>query len=255
MANYRAAWQVINKKVINSENELLSNTNDILKILGMFQNSVNIQSPKYLDCALTKYEVGITDKMIEHTQSFLDQLIKHRSGFNERINNYENKQDMQSVTCLTLVRCPELISNEVMSYLSPISRLDNLRCKYTNSFIINGLSKKNITQLKFIYKNYFIEVITFIRYMKNLPDVHGRLEEIYNNIYLYSKDEFNSSIKCEKIICIIKLFKTAQKILVRTIIKRTVYDDLCKRVIKLLHILVTVINNPKRKMKTIAANK
>jgi hypothetical protein len=230
-----------------NSNNYLNSHEEICKMLELFQDSVNIHN--HPEGTVLKFEKRITDTIIEDTEKFLQALHLHKESIKKRTKLSKIRIAHPPVLCLSYSQCPEVISNEIMSYLSPITRLENLRTKYTDDFLIQGLSKKTIPQLIFIWKNFYRTIYIFELACKKSPDMRGEICRTIEDLQLWQGCAWNvrSKKKC-KVLYILGLFHVAESQIYDHIIKRSVYDDLCNRVISILHILVSVINNPKRKI-------
>ena len=227
-----------------NSNDYLNTHEEIFKMLGLFQDSV--LSTAYLESTVFNFEKRITDTIIQDTEKFLQALHLHKDSIKQRLKSKKTIV-YPPVLWLSCSQCPEVISNEIMSYLHPITRLQNLRTKYTDNFIIHGLSKKTIPQLLFIMTNFHKTISNFVNACNLSPDMLGDGETM-EELSTFQGDAWNVRTKkgC-KVFYILSLFHTAESQIYDHIIKRSVYDDICNRVITFLHILISVINNPKRK--------
>ena len=144
---------------------------------------------------------------------------------------------------ISLDRIPEDILPNVMSYLSPIVRLENLRKKYTNDFLTKALTTKKIHQLKSIHYQY---VETICNTCRDIWDRYGGdigiVERSLMDITDYVEDHPYKPLRVK---CIINLYIVIENHLMMSLIKQYVYDKHCELVIKMLHLLVIICKNPR----------
>jgi len=154
------------------------------------------------------------------------------------------------IVCMKNMRCPEVVSNMVMSYLPASVRLENLRLKYTNEFLISGLSKKTVIKLKFIYKNFVAVIKTHCAWLdQNKKNLCG-LDVTDNEPMFDSLTQFNGpweflDTKQEKVEFIFEMYRNIERFAFDGIIHFDIYDELCSRVISILNLLVIIVKNPK----------
>ena len=231
----------------------------IFGTIDCFQHSVNVIPYKYSEGTVIQAESKIIDDLIGDTKSFLKSLEERKQNITVRRSNERRQRKIPLIVCMSFDRCPEVISNEVMSYLPSIQRFKNLRSKYNDKYLTDGLSKKNVKQLRFIFLKYVGVIKEFSIHFLNLPEIYGPMYGRYDYIdrdysadfiydeamdhfcHCYDRDS-DTDTKAEKIKRILKLFIWfVEKPLYKNIIKRTDYQDLCNRAIKILHILVIAI--------------
>ena len=196
-----------------------------------FRAGAAIRSEKYL---LTHFK--------QQAENFIQHLEKYEQAYESRIL-------FKQLPPLSLDRIPEDLFPKIMSYLSPIVRLENLRRKYTNDFLMDGLRKKKIHQLKYIHQQYGFRI--YKQYEDEEPYHEGF--DTYGGIHVCDSiahiNNYVEEHKCKDIRVggIINMYLVIEDHLMNTLIKSSVYDSYCKFVIKMLHLLVVVCQNPPQK--------
>jgi hypothetical protein len=185
---------------------------------------------------------------IESEKDFLKHLKRQAEDFITQLESYEEDYKARMlytpIPPISLDRIPEDILPNVMSYLSPIVRLENLRKKYTNDFLTKALTTKKIHQLKSIHYQYVETICNTCR------DIWGRyggdigiVERSLMDISDYVEDH---PYKSARVNSIIHLYIVIENHLMISLIKQYVYDKHCELVIKMLHLLVIICKNPRK---------
>jgi hypothetical protein len=218
---------------------------DAIKLINLYDTSANIH--RKIESAVMKTESAIISEMEKMAEEFLDLVIKKKRDFKHRLRKYKKCliNPCPQIHCLKPARCPEVIVQNTMSYLPPIVRLENLRHKYTDEFILTGLAKKKVPQLKFIFENYY-EKITEHFYRIQNPNPVTTWEYDYNQqlkTRLVAINQFwgLETLKSQKIKVIFRIYLHAEEILYHSLIDWSLYDTHCEGVMKLLHLLVLAI--------------
>jgi hypothetical protein len=185
---------------------------------------------------------------IKSEKYILKYLKRQAQDFIQNIKSYEDaykaKTLFRPIPTVSLDRIPVDILPNVMSYLSPIVRLENLRRKYTNDFLTKALTNKKIHQLKSIHSHY-VETIfntfrdTWDRYGGEIGIVERSLMDICNYVE-------HHPYKSIRVSSIINLYIVNENHLMLSLIKKPLYDKQCELVIKMLHLLVIISKNPRK---------
>jgi hypothetical protein len=182
-----------------------------------FRSGAAITSEKYL---------------LKHFKRQAENFIQHLEKYEQA---YESRILSRPLPPLSLDRIPEDVFPKIMHYLSPIVRLENLRRKYTNEFLMDGLRKKKIHQLKYIHQQYEDTI-----WDVSTDDIWDSLAHISN----YVEEHKSKDTRVEGIV---KMYLVVEDHLMNTLIKSSVYDSYCQFAIKMLHLLVIVCQNPPQK--------
>ncbi len=218
---------------------------DAIKLINLYDTSANIH--RKVEGAVMRTESDIINEMEKMAQEFLDAIVKKRKDFRRRLRKYKKYMSNAppKILCLKSARCPEVIVQKTMSYLSPIVRLENLRHKYTDDFILAGLAKKKVPQLKSIFINYY-EALTkhFSRIQNPNPKTsweYQQNEDIKTSLVAINNFWGLETLKSQKIKVIFRIYLHAEEVLYHSLIDWSLYDAHCQGVMKLLHLLVLVI--------------
>lgn len=183
---------------------------------------------------------------IKQEKYLLKYLKRQAQNFIQKIESYEEAYQARTIfrplPPLSLDRTPEDLFPEIMSYLSPIVRLENLRKKYTNKYLMTWLNKKTVSQLQYIYEHFEMTFYnTFIAVTYNF-DMYGweGIRDSYIDIGEYLEQHPD---KPNRVAAIVQLYIIIEDQLMNTLIKPNVYDKQCDLVIKMLHLLVIVCQN------------
>lgn len=218
---------------------------DAIKLINLYDTSANIH--RKVEGAVMRTESDIINEMEKMAQEFLDAIVKKRKDFRRRLRKYKKYMSNAppKILCLKSARCPEVIVQKTMSYLSPIVRLENLRHKYTDEFILAGLAKKKVPQLKSIFANYY-QALTkhFSRIQNPNPQTsweYQQNEDIKTSLVAINNFWGLETLKSQKIKVIFRIYLHAEEVLYHSLIDWSLYDAHCQGVMKLLHLLVLVI--------------
>ena len=177
-------------------------------------------------------------------------LLKHfkqqATEYIQRLECYEKAYEARTRVVqhppMSIDRIPEDLFPEIMSYLSPIVRLENLRRKYTNEFLSKNLNRKKIHQLKNIHDKYEDTLLnTFGVYPNRGMYGLNHISDSIMGISQYMKGRTGKELRVR---CILQLYLAVENHLMTTLISRPIYDKYCELVVKMLHLLVIVCQNP-----------
>ena len=201
------------------------------KLLDWFQaENVHRSRPG----APIKSEKYLLKHLKRQAQDFITQLESYEEDYKARMLYIP-------IPPISLDRIPEDILPNVMSCLSPIVRLENLRRKYTNDFLTKALTTKKIHQLKSIHYQY---VETICNSCLNTSDMYGEID-IEHSLMDISDYVEDHPYKSARVNSIINLYIVIENHLMLSLIKQSVYDKHCELVIKMLHLLVIICKNPR----------
>jgi hypothetical protein len=222
---------------------------DAIKLINLYDTSANIH--RKVEGAVMKTESDIINDMEKIAQEFMNAILKKRKDLKLRIRKCKKymSNPPPEIHCLRSSKCPEVIVQKTMSYLSPIVRLENLRYKYTDDFIMAELAKKKVPQLKSIFTNYYQALTAhFSRIQNPNPSTDWEYNQNeYLKTRLASINHFwgLNPLKSQKIRVILRIYLHAEEVLYYSLIDWSLYDAHCQGVIKLLHLLVLAIRNIK----------
>lgn len=181
---------------------------------------------------------------IKWEKHLLNYLQQQTQDFIQKMGDYKSSMPFRLIPSISLDRIPHDILPNVMSYLSPVVRLENLRRKYTNDFFTKALTTKKIHQLKSIHSQYAETICNTFRYIWDSYGEHsGIVERSIMDITNYVKDH---PYKPHRVKSIINLYIVNENHLMTSLIKQPLYDKQCELVIKMLHLLVIVSKNPRK---------
>jgi len=213
--------------------------NQVLDIFEWFQ-AENVH--RFRSGAAIKSEKYLLKHFKQQAENFIQHLEKYEQAYELRILS-------KPLPPLSLDRIPEDLFPKIMPYLSPIVRLENLRRKYTNDVLMDGLRKKKIHQLKYIHQQYGFTI--YQQYEDQLP--YHEVFDTYGGIHVCdSIEHINNYVEEHKrkdirVAGIVNMYLVIEDHLMNTLMKQSVYDSYCKFVIKMLHLLVIVCQNPPQK--------
>jgi hypothetical protein len=226
---------------------------DAIKLINLYTTSANIHRKS--EGTAMRTESAILIELEQLAKGFLDAVNNKRKEFKRRIRHHKKyiRNPPPAVLCLKSTKCPEIIVQKTMCYLSPIVRLENLRHKYTDEFILAGLARKKVPQLKFIFTNYYQALSTHFTRIQH-PNPETSWEYDYNQQIKTRLVAINNfwgleTIKSQKIKVIFRIYLHAEEILYHSLIDWSLYDTHCQGVINLLHLLVLAIRTPKKNNK------
>jgi hypothetical protein len=218
---------------------------DAINIINLYETSANIH--RKTPGVVIKPEAIILKELEQIAEEFLASVRTKRKDFNRRLKNYKKYiiNPPPAIVCLKSGRCPEVIVQKTMSYLPPIVRLENLRHKYTDEFILAGLAKKKVPQLKFIFENYYQALTAhFFKIQNPNPATTWEYEQndqIKTRLVAINQFWGFETLKSQKIKVILRIYLHAEEALYHSLIDWSLYDAHCEGVMKLLHLLVLVI--------------
>ena len=224
------------------------------KMMDMFQNSANVH--RFTEGAVLTRENRLLDRAMKLAQDFLETVAERKVQFQKR-----NKKSQRFIKRLKPVfikdTFPEILSNQIMAYLPPITRMDNLRKKYSDSFLINGLKTKPVKRINFIYKNFLQAAKKHISYMKQTDiEITGSAlscESGRDAIPIFGDTEYvwsYSFSKKEKIDSVMNIYYILEQIHCESLITKTFYDDFTSRLMRLLHAFVIAVKPTPKKPRT-----
>jgi len=246
-------WNKISKKVIVNAQQ------QIFDMLDLFEDAANTRMS---DGHPLEIEDTILSDSIKMAQDFIDQARSKKRAIQNRAiaTMYIPELSRGLLMKMQSHAFPEVLMNQVMSYLSPVYRWDSLRMKYTDEFLTEGLKKKTVSRMKVIFNFLYTEAEYHFAFMKqnDIPELeqafkkhtHGyhydRLKHILND----AKSNWSSSNKEKKITTIISLYKSLEKMTAKWVIKKNIYDNACVKLTNILHALVIAIK-PKKSVKKV----
>ena len=221
---------------------------EILDISDLFENSANLRI--YDDVPMQLEDTIIRDA-IKMAEGFIDKLrARHRKL---QIKTHKRYRELSPTSLVKMHSSafPEVLMNQVMSFLPTVYRWDSLRQKYTNAFLLQGLHKKNVARLKVIFHRLHEEASRHVDYMKqHAESTVGALSVHNSDNRLIKKTYHKWHIACTKALkvdAIVSLYLALERAHSKTIVKKSLYEDFCARMIKILHMLVIAVKpSPKK---------
>lgn len=224
------------------------------KMIDMFQNSANVH--RLTDGAVLMRENRLLDRAMKLAQDFLETAAERKIQYQKR-NKKSHRFIKRLKPVLIKETFPEVLSNQIMTYLPPISRMDNLRKKYSDSFLIDGLKTKTVKRINIIYKHFLQAAKKHISYMKQTDtEITGAAlscETGRNSIPIFEDTEYvwsESVSKKEKIDSVMGIYITLEQIHCESLITKTFYDDFTSRLMRLLHAFVIAVKPTPKKQRT-----
>lgn len=215
----------------NVKKAFLSSHEDVIDVLEWFQGNV------YHPGASDPLEKELIEFYLQGAEELVAKLQTAKKGWEARLLFRPLKQP------ISLDRIPEDVHGEIMSYMSPVVRLENLRQKYTNAFLLGKLRKKSIPQLQYIARKY--EDVVYERAVWGDIDMMmaGDIEEEVGEI---GEELFPHATKPKRVAHIVQLYLVVENCLMNSLMKRSTYDEFAELVIKMLHLLVVLCNAPSK---------
>jgi hypothetical protein len=247
---------VWNKK---SKQEIVEAQQKIFDILDLFEDAANTRVSEGRPLQI---EDTILSDSIKIAQAFIDQARLRKRSIQTRIMATMAIPKLSTGLLMKMQSYvfPEVLMNQVMSYLPPVYRWDSLRMKYTDEFLTEGLKKKTVSRMKAIFNFLYIEADYQFAFMKqnDTPELEQTFKK-HTNGYQYdrlkiilidTKAKWCSSNKEKKITTIISLYKSLEKMTAKWIVKKDIYDNACTKMINIIHALVIAIQ-PKKSVKIV----
>jgi hypothetical protein len=239
VAGYTGQVKLITEELFRQvDPTMTSSFNMVFDMLDLFQ-AENVH--RLRSGTAIKSEKYVLKYLKRQAEEFLQRLEKYDQSYESRIL-------FRPLPPLSLDRTPEDLFPKIMSYLSPIVRLENLRRKYTNEFLINGLRKKKIGQLKYIHQQYEDTIYDTPNQSEELYGLCGWIDVICDSISHITNYVEEYKYKHIRVEGIVKMYLVVEDHLMNTLIKSSVYDTYCNFAIKMLHLLVIACrqNTPKK---------
>jgi hypothetical protein len=252
---------IIRDKVWNkkSKQAVIKSQQQIFDMLDLFEDAANTRVSEGRPLQI---EDTILSDSIKMAQDFIDQARLRKRAIQIRIMATMAIPELSKGLLMKMqsYAFPEVLMNQVMSYLPPVYRWDSLRLKYTDEFLTEGLKKKTVSHMKAIFNFLYTEADYHFAFMKqnDTPDLEQAFKKHTNgyrydrikNLLIDAKAKWCSSNKEKKITTIISLYKSLEKMTAKWIVKKKIYDNACIKMINILNALVIAIQ-PKKSVKTV----
>jgi hypothetical protein len=216
----------------------------ILETLDLFENCANL---RIIDGSPMKVEIDILSDVLHMAEKFIDKIRIKRAHiyWTAETRFYPSLTDT-SVIKMQSITFPEEVAKEVMSYLPTVYRWDSLRQKYTDEFLANALNKKSVARIKAIFQGLHGTACDQVAYMKRHKGTSLGVFSVHNpdsrDLLYDALSKWNMARhKPAKIEAIIWLYTALECAHSKTIVKKTVYDEFCARMIRILHMLVIAV--------------
>lgn len=221
-------------------------------MLDHFQHSANMHRDE--DGRPLGIEQDIVDDVVTIAEMFLAEALLRKNEIKKRVSAYYNKPNIPSIVFLTQNSCPDVISNQVMSYLHSNVRLEGLRTKYTNDYLRDKLSKKSNAQLEFIFERLMRAVREYIydttpHEIDDGDVMADSLQSIIRGYIVPINDNWRRvEKKTQKPAVIVSVYQVVERLLYHRLCNLSLYEFHCQQVIKFLHMLVIAVNRPRKRV-------
>jgi len=241
-----------------SKKDVVKAQQQIFGLLDLFEDCANTRIEEGCPMGL---EASILNESIRMAQEFLHEARSRKRALQNRVGetmalptlSFRLLGKMQSHAF------PEVLMNQVMSFLPPVYRWDSLRLKYTDEFLTEGLKKKSIPRIGVIFNSLYKQAESHVAFMKQHEDkvvgqfvknnANGNPFGILEVLLTSAKSDWYISNKAEKIDAIVSLYKKLEDNTAKWIVKKDIYDESCSKMTKILHALVIAIQPKKTEKK------
>ena len=216
------------------------------------------------DCANTRHtndnplqlEDTILKESIRAAQAFIDEARLRQYAMRNHVNAIMSVPKLSSglLRKMQSHAFPEVLMNQVMSFLPAVYRWDSLRLKYTDEFLAQGLKKKPVSCIKSVFNALYKEADSHVAFMKQHEEKKvGQFVEKYptgihdelKTILVDAKISWYYSNKAKKIDAVVSLYKKLEQTTSKWIVKKDIYETACSNMTKILHALVISVQ-PKK---------
>jgi len=218
---------------------LAKNQQQVFDTLDQFVDSTNLRNRDHRPVGL---EEKILNEAIKMAQDFIEEAYARKRKLHVRTTVPQALSD-KSIATIQSGTFPEVLSNQVMSYLPVVYRWDSLRLKYNDAFLREGLYTKTVLRIKIIFTRLFDLAAAHIGFMKSHEgSTSGKFSVETRDLIREIKRKWDQSYaKQTKIEAIIYLYNALELAHSKTIIKKALYDDFCAKMIKILHVFVIAV--------------
>lgn len=240
-----------------SKKDVVKAQQQIFGLLDLFEDCANTRIEEGCPIRLEEY---ILNESIRMAQEFLDKARSRKSAIHYRVRETMAlpKLSFRLLGKIQSHAFPEVLMNQVMSFLPPVYRWDSLRLKYTDEFLTEGLKKKSITRIGVIFNALYKEAESHVAFMKQHEDKvvgqfvnnNGNPFGILEMLLTSTKSDWYISNKAEKVDAIVSLYKNLEGNTAKWIVKKDIYDESCSKMTKILHMLV-IAAQPKKTEKKV----
>ena len=239
----------LKKQVVKAQQQIFS-------LLDIFEDSANTRIEE--GCPL-QMEDTILNESVRIAQEFIDKARSRKKAIRERLITTLVLPGLSSRFLVKMQShaFPEILMNQVMSFLPSVYRWDSLRLKYTDEFLREGLKKKSVSRIKVIFNSLYKQAESHVASIKQhegemiqqfvKKNAHGSIDILWFLLF-NAKSDWQYSNKAEKVNTIVTLYKKLEEITAKWIVKKDIYDESCSKMTKILHALVIAIQ-PKKSIK------
>jgi len=226
----------------------------ISAMMDLFEDYENVHGLAEGD--VTNLEIAILNETIQIAEDFLYKMkVRH---VRMRLRQVKVEQNVgreltnRSLAKIKSTAFPEILSNEVMSYLPAVYRWDSLRQKYNYEFLMKGLFKKTVRRINIIFGEFMAVVSRHVDYItektKSAVVPFAVHDPDWNHFTTTAVVKWcRVTLKMDMIEIILGLYRQLELAHIDSVTKKTDYNDFCQRMIKILHVLVIAIKPTKRK--------
>jgi len=241
-----------NKAVVKAKQQIFG-------LLDLFEDCANT---RHTNDNPLQFEDDILKESIRAAQAFIDEA---RLRQNAMRNHVKAIMAVPKLSCGLLLKMqshafPEVLMNQVMSFLPAVYRWDSLRLKYTDEFLTEGLKKKSVSRIKSVFNALYKEADSHVAFMKQHEEKtvgqfvkkhpNGFVDDELKMLLIDAKVSWYNTDKAKKIEAIVTLYKKLEQTTSKWIVKKGVYEAACSKMTKILHALVIAVQ-PKKIQKKV----
>jgi hypothetical protein len=230
------------------------------QIFGLLDLLAECSNTRFIEGQPVNAEVHILEESMMMAKKFIDEATARKTAIHELAFETQSapKLSMGLLLKMQSHAFPEVLMNQVMSFIPTVYRWDSLRMKYTNDFLTEGLKKKTVSRIKTIYKSLYKEAGSQVAFMKkhegtkiqqfSKKNQNGRNIDTLREIFILASDKWNlSKTKEKKIEAIVWLYRKLERKAAKWIVKKEIYEESCSNMVRILHSLVIAVKPTPKK--------
>ena len=239
-----------NKAVVKAKQQIFG-------LLDLFEECANT---RHTNGNPLQFEDFILKESIMAAQAFIDEARLRQKAMRDHVKIMMAVPKLSSGLLLKMQShaFPEVLMNQVMSFLPAVYRWDSLRLKYTDEFLTEGLKKKSVSRIKSLFNALYKEADSHFDFMKQHEEKTvgqfvkkhptGYICDALKAILIDTKMSWYNTDKAKKIEAIVTLYKKLEQMTSKWIVKKDIYETACSKMTKILHALVIAVQ-PKKTQK------
>jgi hypothetical protein len=242
----------------NTDKAVVKAKAQIFGLLDLFEECANT---RHTNGNPLQFEDTILKESINAAQAFIDEARLRQNAMRNHVKAIMALPKLSSGLLLKMQShaFPEVLMNQVMSFLPAVYRWDSLRLKYTDEFLTEGLKKKSVSRIKSVFNALYKEADSHFDFMKQNEEKTvgqfvkkhptGYICDALKAILIDTKMSWYNTDKAKKIEAIVTLYKKLEQMTSKWIVKKGHYETACSNMIKILHALVIAVQPKKTKKK------